>query len=218
MSNEEAGRPTAPGRTRPFFSGPTAGGDALFPLPYLPVPSVDGQGVHRRRARRRAARIREANESIFGLNFLAGYGPPPDQQAVEAKNSVQAAVIDDILSLVDEGGDDVCSEEGSFREILRGRAGYDSDTTAQGSLAPYQPTLLAVPGDVSQAPFARDIVGPGARSYLNGIKRMLRPDEQVRLLDSLHGDIVSYIDPVLKRSIRRVRQKALRHWSRRHLP
>ena len=202
MSHEEATCPTSRGQERPFFHGPTTGGDVLFPLGYLPVPSVDGSGVQRRRARRQAARIREANEAIFGLNFLAGYGTSHREQAAGVGNSLQVAAVDDILGRVDEGGFDQCSGEGSLREILRGRAGYDSDTTAQGSLAPYQPTLLAVPGDVSQAPFARDIVGPGARSFLDGIKRMLRPDEQVKLLDSLHGAIVSYVDPVLKNSRR----------------
>ena len=58
---------------------------------------------------------------------------------------MQETVVNDILDRVDEGGFDPSSEEGSFREILRGRAGYDSDTTAQGSLAPYQPTLLPCP-------------------------------------------------------------------------
>ena len=153
----------------------------LFPLSYLAVPTVEGQGVQRRRARRRAARVREANEAIFGLNFLAGYGISHREHAIDVENSdLQVAAVDDILNLVDEGGFDQGSGEGSLREILRGRAGYDSDTTAQGFLAPYQPPLLAVPYDVSQAPFARDIVGPGARSFLDGIKRMLRSQEQSR--------------------------------------
>ena len=202
MSTEAATSPAARGEVRPFLCGPTSSGHGLFPLGYLPVPPVDGSGVHRRRARRRAARSREANEAIFGLNFLAGYGTVHHRAAVDEDNSLQATAVADVLALADERTSDPCSEEGSLWEILRGRAGYDSDTTAQGSLAPYQPSLLAVPSDVSQAPFARDIVGPGARSYLDGIKRMLRPDEQVSLLDSMYGAINIYVDPVLKRSRR----------------
>ena len=201
MSHEEAGWSAARDQRRPFLDGPTPVGGTLFPLSYRAVPLVDGTGVHRRRARRRAARAREANEAIFGLNFLAGLGALR-VPAADGDNSLQAAAIRDVFAFVDECEYDQCSEEGSFHEILRGRAGYDSDTTAQGSLAPYQPPLLAVPDDVSQAPFARDIVGPGAHSFLDGIKRMLRSQEQVELLDSLHGPITIYVDPVLKRSRR----------------
>ena len=44
MSNEEATCPTARGQARPFFHGPTASGDMLFPLHYLDVLQVDGRG------------------------------------------------------------------------------------------------------------------------------------------------------------------------------
>ena len=117
-------------------------------------------------------------------------------------NLLQDSVIADIFDLVDEvPGSLDGSQEGSFREILRGRAGYAADTT-QRFLAPYQPTLLAVSLDTSQAPFARDIVSDEARSNLDGIERMMRPEEQTNSLDSLYGAITSYIDPVLKRSRR----------------
>ena len=49
---------------------------------------------------------------------------------------------------------------------------------------------------------ARDIVSDEARSYLDGMGRVLRPEEQTILLDSRLGSITSYVDPVLKRSRR----------------
>ena len=109
-------------------------------------------------------------------------------------------MISDIRDLVEELPEVPSSGmEASFRETLRGRAGYATDT-AQGALAPYQPTLLSVPTDTSAAPYARAIVSSEARSYLDGIERMMRPVEQTDILDSLHGPIVPYVDPVLKRS------------------
>ena len=109
-------------------------------------------------------------------------------------------MISDIRDLVEEVPEVASSGmEASFRETLRGRAGYPADT-AQGALAPYQPTLLSVPSDTSAAPYARAIVSSEARSYLDEIERMMRPVEQTDILDSLHGPIVPYVDPVLKRS------------------
>ena len=99
MSQEEATRPAARGQEGPYVCGPTTSGDALYPLSYFPVPPVEGTGVHRRRARRRAARAREANEAVFGLNFLAGYGAPRSERAVDVDNSLHDAAVDNILNL-----------------------------------------------------------------------------------------------------------------------
>lgn len=205
MSSECAAPPTARGGGGEFLDGPR-GGDQLFPLRFIEVPEVSGTGRARRRNRRLTARVREANETIFGLNFLAGYGnaigdATADEGGIDggtgsrqgrssaASNSLQAAAVSDIHDLVAEAPE-MCQggREASFRETLRGRAGYPADT-AQGSLAPYQPSLLSVPTDVSAAPFARTIVSDKARSYLEGIERMMRPVEQSDLLDSLHGPI-----------------------------
>ena len=105
-------------------------------------------------------RVREVNETIYGLNFLAGYGDARGRKE-DLDNSMQSSVVSDIFEAVDKVPGDTVSMEGSFREILRGRAGYPADTT-QGSLAPCQPPLLSVPADVSHAPYARDIVSDEA--------------------------------------------------------
>ena len=167
--------------------------DKLFPLRFLDVPPVTGRGKKGRKTRLADARVREFNEAVYGFNFLAGYGRPAESSS--AQNSIQESVTSDISDFVDQvpvssGG----SQAGSFREILRGRAGYPSDT-AQGSLAPYQPALLSVPADTFHAPMARDIVSDEARSYLDGIGRMLRPEGHTILLDSQLGPIVSYVGP-----------------------
>ena len=125
------------------------------------------------------ARVKKVNETISGLNLLAGYGEASgtaDAHCLDGShhdnaniggepfepqssyNSLQAVVISDIRDLVEELPEVPSSGmEASFRETLRGRAGYATDT-AQGALAPYQPTLLSVPSDTSAAPYARAIV------------------------------------------------------------
>ena len=72
----------------------------------------------------------------------------------------------------------------------------------QGALAPYQPSLFSVPDDTSHAPMARDIVSEKARSFLDGIERMLRPADESHALDPLDWPITSYVDPVLASSRR----------------
>ena len=88
------------------------------------------------------------------------------------------------------------SEEASFRATLRGRAGYAGDT-AQGSLATYQPTLLSVPQSISSSPYAEDIVGPGARGYLEMVERMVRPMDQVHDIGAQYGPVKPYVCPVM---------------------
>ena len=178
----------------------------FFLLRQMEVLTISGTGCARRRTRRFVARIKEVNETICGLHFLAGYGEASgtaDARCLDCShhdnanigggpfepqspyNSVQVSVISDIRDLVEELPEVPSSSmEASFRETLRGRAGYATDT-AHGVLAPYQPTLLSVPSDTSAAPYARAIVSSEARSYLDGIERIMRPVEQVDILDSL---------------------------------
>ena len=122
------------------------------------------------------------NEGIFGLNFLAGYGQARDGLASTSQNSGPACT---------------CSREASFRETLRGRAGYPAETIP-GALASYQPTVRSVSDDASHAPMARDIVSEKARSRLDGIERMMRSEDQIRALDALNVRITSYVNPCLR--------------------
>ena len=190
---ESAGSPTARGESGQFSDGPRVG-DMFFPLRQIEVPAISGTGRARRRTRRFVARVKEVNATISGLDFLAGYGeasgtadahcldgPHHDNantggepfEPQSSYNSLQAAVISDIRDLVEELPEVPSSGmEASFRETLRGRAGYPSNT-AQGAFAQYQPTALSAPSDTSAAPYA-----------------MMRPVEQTDILDSLHGPIV----------------------------
>ena len=103
----------------------------------MTLPIVDGTGRGRRIARRRAARARELNEGIFGLNVLAGYGQALDGKCSTSQNSdpakppspLQAAAVEDRSLLVERDlGPCPCGREASFRETLQGRAGYPDDT------------------------------------------------------------------------------------------
>ena len=182
-----AAQPSECGRRRPLrgpggcgeiWCGPWhATGDKLFPLRFLDVPPVSGRRRERRKTRLAAARVREFNEAVYGLNFLAGYGGPAESS--NAQNSIQEFVTSDIFDFVDQ----VPVSSGAFPR-------------------PYQPALLSVPEDTSRAPMARDIVSDEARACLDGIERMMRPEKQTILLDSQLGPIVSYVDTVLKRSRR----------------
>ena len=105
MIIKDSALPTARGSGGSCGIGPVVG-DQVFPLQYLDVPAVFGKSRARVRSRAAAAKIKEANETIFALNFLAGYGlaardPSADMNSGQSGH-VQAAVLSDIHDLVAE--------------------------------------------------------------------------------------------------------------------
>ena len=70
---ESAGSPTSRGETGQLVDGPR-GGDMFLPLRHIEVPTISGTGRARWRTRCFVARVKEVNETISGLGFLAGYG------------------------------------------------------------------------------------------------------------------------------------------------
>ncbi|CAE7249467.1 unnamed protein product, partial [Symbiodinium sp. CCMP2456] len=168
----------------------------IFPLPLLQV-EARRLGLSRRCAQRQGRRInhiRDANEAIEALNWMAGasvvgdvFRPSCRQQ--EVLDRVEAA-CKDALSLP-EGVTAPIPQEAAFQELLRGASVYEAAGT---TLAPFKLERVSLPDSVHDCPQVADLLPGHARQYLEVPERMMRQD-----IESV-CDVEPYWDPALRSS------------------
>eukprot|EP00959_Pyramimonas_sp_CCMP1952_P049297 1029849-Pyramimonas_sp.AAC.1 len=99
------------------------------------------------------------------------YGPPRTQEQA----SVHARVRDRISSLLDSGVA-IPSQRAAFRELLHGRAVYDSEPGGHNLASFSNVAAVSLPDSLEGAPLVHEVVGPAASQYLEqNYERMLRP-------------------------------------------
>ena len=186
-------------------NGPSPGGQemgsdarphSVFPLPLLQA-EAKRLGLSRRCAQRQGRRInhvRDANETIVALNWMAGASTVgdvfrPSFRQREVLDRVEAA-CKDALSLP-EGVTAPITQEAAFHELLRGASVYEAAGT---TLAPFKLERVSLPESVHDCPQVADLLPGHARQYLEVPERMLRQD-----VESV-CDVEPYWDPALRSS------------------
>ena len=151
---------------------PSKGTRQLFPLPW-PDPAVC--------PRRLLGQVREA---VSSLNFLAGFtreDVPSWELAGDIHREVHARV-EGLVRRARGARAETPSPQECYRELLRGRAGYDFDA-AGVTLAPFHKDRVSLPEDLTHSPFVADLLDAADRSLLEvAAEPLLRPAHEVEEL------------------------------------
>ena len=157
---------------------------------FFPVPKMLDQDtlVESFGGRRQAQRLmRDANECVRSLNWLAGCSRRPSRSSTTSAGHskcqfLQEDVQSRVLQAVVDRGLPVAAPtpKEAFMGLLRGRGIYDVET-AYANLATFKPGAVSLPASVQHAPQLQDILPSRAREYLEGMEQlMLRETEKVR--------------------------------------
>ena len=194
--------------------------DSIFPVPYSelePVKPSACRVVQQRGGRVRAVQ-RRANDTLRGLNWMAGRGEPaPGEEASDVQSEVRARVFARVVAR----GPPPAGLDGpsSLRAMLKGRDDYEGSDV---QVAPFRLDRVALPGSMRDGPLLRDITSPEVRQVLDDlVGELLLPDVEAEAALATAG-VTPYTDPALIQSRCRYRQlvteldrRGLIHWSRR---
>ncbi|CAK9038221.1 unnamed protein product [Durusdinium trenchii] len=174
--NQEMGEgAVGPGPSPLASSGPVSNFvgdvmDTLFPLP-RPPPLKMISGLSSGCRQRLAKRVKHRHdyiEMISSLNWM--HVGDFDAQPTSGPSALQLRVLrrlDELVGQVDysdlPGG--MPSQEAAYKELLHGLDGYCEPSTP-ASLAPFNLELISLPGDLSTAPAALDLLDGDDRRYL----------------------------------------------------
>ena len=114
-------------------------------------------------------------------------------------------LLQEVSAQVKHGDFDQIGEEAALSSLLRGRGGdYECSDPSQGSLASFNIHALSLPTTTSGAPMVRDLLMGDAESQqsVDEPQRLLRDTGDFERLSREHGEIRSYVDPVLSNSRR----------------
>ena len=180
---------------------------ATFPLAPLKVTcrSVSRGRRLREGDRRRAAVVEATNGVLEALNFLSGVEGGSDARIHPVSLAEAPPVVQQIHGAVSSVDFEQVGEEASLKAVLRGRGGdYESSDSTQGALASFSVHALALPESTAQAPLVYDLLegDEQAQQNVKEPERLLRNADEVAALIKEHGDIQTYVDPVLRSSRR----------------
>ena len=123
----------------------------------------------------------QVREAVSSLNFLAGItreGIPSHELAGGMHWAVHAR-MEGLARRARGARAETPSPQECYRELLRGRAGYDFDA-AGVTLAPFHKDRVSLPEDLTHSPFVADLLDAAGRSLLEvAAEPLLRPADEV---------------------------------------
>jgi len=189
---------------------PSRGSRQIFPLP-----AVDRERFSEEMAEYMC-------EAVSALNFLAGFteADVPPAEAAEEVHAEVLARVEGLVQRAQRARAGAPSPQEAFRDLMRGRAGYDLDLTGV-TLAPFHTDHVSLPEDLSGSPYITDLLGEGDRQLLEvAAEPLLRSADDAEEHLKYAPDR-PYQDPVLSRQrrhyvrfIRRLDRLGMLRWRR----
>ena len=143
----------------------------IFPL--APVQCLQGERSASTTASERRRCINEVNETISGLNWLAGAGRRPYAWPVDL--AAQSRVAAHVESLVCDRRptEDAPTPEAALSALLSGKSVYEC-SSSQTTVAPFREGAVSLPELAGGTASLIDLVPPRARGHLEGdLQRMM---------------------------------------------
>ena len=175
----------------------------LFPLPHLPEEDQPSswlsRGVRQRVGRRRAVASR-VNDTIDALNSLMGFSSSsasrPSLAQRETLERLHAQHVSDVPQVDSESSEEACAALLGLGRATA--AAYGGD--AAPHIAPYDRSLLSIPGSGTQPVHLEDILDKRGRERVVGYRKhlMISADDWGALCEKGDDKIASYTDPRLR--------------------
>ena len=175
----------------------------LFPLPHMPEEDQPSsrlsRGVRQRVDRRRAVASR-VKETIDALNSLMGFSSSsasrPSLAQRKTLERLHAQHVSDLPQIDFESSEEACA---ALLGLGRATAAYGGDA-APHIFAPYDRSLLSIPGSGTQPAQLEDILDKHDRERIVGYREhlLISADDWGALCEKGDNKIASYTDPRLR--------------------